>query len=103
MEKSKTLESAINPLMTSARLKATRKLRLYGPSNNFWKKAMDPALYLIACLTAETGLLLAYRLPHGAGNAGRVVFFLAMGGMSGAIFILGLPSLVSSLWWSILR
>jgi hypothetical protein len=45
------------------------------PGKNIWKKAIDLALYLLACVTAGTGLLLAYRLPHGAGNGGRVVFF----------------------------
>jgi Domain of unknown function (DUF4405) len=42
-----------------------------------WKRMLDLvdlALYLVACVTAGTGLLLAYRLPHGAGNASRVVF-----------------------------
>jgi hypothetical protein len=42
---------------------------------NTWKRVLDLALYLVACVTAGTGLLLAYRLPHGAGNASRVVFF----------------------------
>ena len=42
---------------------------------NTCKRVLDLALYLVACVTAGTGLLLAYRLPHGAGNAGRVVFF----------------------------
>jgi hypothetical protein len=42
---------------------------------NIWKKTIDLALYLVACLTAGTGLLLAYRPPHGAGDASRVVFF----------------------------
>jgi len=45
------------------------------PGKNIWKKAIDLVLYLVACVTAGTGLLLAYRLPHGAGNASRVVFF----------------------------
>src|ERR1700693_5688931 len=42
---------------------------------NTWKRVLDLALYLVACATAGTGLLLAYRLPHGGGNASRVVFF----------------------------
>ena len=42
---------------------------------NTWKRVLDLALYLVACVTAGTGLLLAYRLPHGAGNANREVFF----------------------------
>ena len=37
------------------------------PAKNISKKAIDLALYLVACVTAGTGLLLAYRLPHGAG------------------------------------
>ena len=41
---------------------------------NTWKRMLDLALYLVACVTAGTGLLLAYRLPHGAGNANRVIF-----------------------------
>jgi hypothetical protein len=41
---------------------------------NTWKRVLDLALYMVACMTAGTGLLLAYRLPHGAGNASRVVF-----------------------------
>ena len=57
---------------------------------NTWKRMLDLALYLVACVTAGTGLLLAYRLPHGAGNASRVVFWV-MGDMNGAIFIHGLP------------
>ena len=69
---------------------------------NIWKKTIDLALYLVACLTAGTGLLLAYRLPHGAGDASRVVF-LAMGGMSGAIFTPGSPIPLFFLRWPILR
>src|SRR5271157_2578192 len=42
---------------------------------NTSKRVLDLALYLVACVTAGTGLLLAYRLPHGADNASRVVFF----------------------------
>jgi hypothetical protein len=45
------------------------------PGKNIWKKSIDLVLYLVACMTAGTGVLLAYRLPHGAGNASRVVFF----------------------------
>ena len=40
---------------------------------NVWKRILDLVLYLVACVTAGTGLLLAYRLPHGAGNANRVI------------------------------
>ena len=39
-----------------------------------WKKVIDLALYLVACTLAGTGLLLAYRLPHGGGHAGRILF-----------------------------
>jgi hypothetical protein len=42
---------------------------------NTRQRILDLALYLVACVTAGTGLLLAYRLPHGAGNASRVVFW----------------------------
>ena len=38
-----------------------------------WKKIIDLALYLLFCALAGTGLLLAYRLPHGSG-AGQIVF-----------------------------
>ena len=61
--------------MTSAKLKAPTKSSASWLGKNIWKKVLDLALYLVACVTAGTGLLLAYRLPHGAGNAGRVVFF----------------------------
>jgi hypothetical protein len=30
---------------------------------NIWKRILDLALYLVACVTSGTGLLLAYRLP----------------------------------------
>jgi hypothetical protein len=43
-----------------------------------WKKVIDLALYLVACTLTGTGLLLAYRLPHGVGHAGRI-FFLGYG------------------------
>jgi hypothetical protein len=39
-----------------------------------WKKVIDLALYLVACTLAGTGLLLAYRLPHGEGHVGRILF-----------------------------
>jgi Domain of unknown function (DUF4405) len=39
-----------------------------------WKKVTDLALYLVACTLTGTGLLLAYRLPHGEGHAGRILF-----------------------------
>jgi hypothetical protein len=48
------------------------------PASNFgkgaWKKVIDLALYLTACALTGTGLLLAYRLPHGQGYAGRMLF-----------------------------
>jgi hypothetical protein len=40
-----------------------------------WKKVLDLALFLVACTLTGTGLLLAYRLPHGVGHAGRILFF----------------------------
>ena len=52
---------------------ATKSSSLW-PGKNIWKKGLDLALYLIACVTAGSGLLLAYRLPHGAGRGSRVVF-----------------------------
>jgi hypothetical protein len=39
-----------------------------------WKKVIDLALYLVACALTGTGLLLAYRLPHGGGHTSRVLF-----------------------------
>src|SRR6516225_5035711 len=39
-----------------------------------WKKMIDLALYLVASALTGTGLLLAYRLPHGAARAGRILF-----------------------------
>ena len=44
------------------------------PGKATWKKVIDLALYLIACALTGTGLLLAYRLPHGQGHAGRILF-----------------------------
>lgn len=38
-----------------------------------WKKAIDLTLYLLFCALAGTGMLLSYRLPHGAGG-GRTLF-----------------------------
>jgi len=38
------------------------------------KKVIDLALYLVACMLTGTGLLLAYRLPHGGGHTGRILF-----------------------------
>jgi len=42
-----------------------------------WKKIIDLTLYLLSCTLAGTGLLLAYRLPHGP-QAGQTLF-LALG------------------------
>jgi hypothetical protein len=44
------------------------------PGKGVWKKLIDLALYLVACTLAGTGLLLAYRLPHGGRHAGRILF-----------------------------
>ena len=44
------------------------------PGKAAWKKVIDLALYLIACALTGTGLLLAYRLPHGGGDTSRVLF-----------------------------
>jgi hypothetical protein len=38
------------------------------------KKVIDLVLYLVACTLTGTGLLLAYRLPHGGGHTSRVLF-----------------------------
>jgi cell division protein FtsW (lipid II flippase) len=42
-----------------------------------WKKALDLLLYLLFCALAGTGLLLAYRLPHGPGA--NQTLFLGLG------------------------
>jgi hypothetical protein len=55
-----------------------------------WKKVLDLALYLVACTLTGTGLLLAYRLPHGQGHDGRILSW-AMVGMSGVTFTPGSP------------
>jgi membrane protease YdiL (CAAX protease family) len=46
-------------------------MRSLGKSD--WKKIIDLTLYLLFCALAGTGLLLAYRLPHG-GGAGHALF-----------------------------
>ena len=46
-----------------------------GSRKNTWKRWIDLALYLVSCALGGTGLLLAYRLPHGHG-AGRMATFL---------------------------
>ena len=45
-----------------------------GLGKGAWKKLTDLALYLVACTLTGTGLLLAYRLPHGGGHTGRILF-----------------------------
>ncbi len=74
VEKVKTMESSIKSSDDISKAQGYTKASSILPSKNFWKKAINLALYLVACLTAGTGLLLAYRLPHGAGNAGRFGF-----------------------------
>jgi hypothetical protein len=49
-----------------------------GSRKNAWKRWIDLTLYLVFCAMAGTGLLLAYRLPHGPGDA-RMVTFLGHG------------------------
>jgi uncharacterized protein DUF4405 len=49
-----------------------------GSRKNTWKRWSDLTLYLVSCALLGTGLLLAYRLPHGHG-AGRMVTFLGYG------------------------
>jgi hypothetical protein len=44
------------------------------PGKASWKKVIDLALYVVACALTGTGLLLAYRLPHGGGHTGRILF-----------------------------
>src|SRR5262245_23315749 len=49
-----------------------------GSRKNAWKRWIDLTLYLVSCALGGTGLLLAYRLPHGHGE-GRMVTFLGYG------------------------
>ena len=49
-----------------------------GSRKNVWKRWIDLTLYLVSCVLAGTGLLLAYRLPHGHGEA-RMATFLGYG------------------------
>jgi hypothetical protein len=44
------------------------------PGKTAWKKVIDLTLYVVACALTGTGLLLAYRLPHGSGHTGRILF-----------------------------
>jgi hypothetical protein len=67
--------STINSLDDLSKAQDAKKSSASWLGKNSWKRVLDLALYMVACVTAGTGLLLAYRLPHGAGNAGRVVFF----------------------------
>jgi hypothetical protein len=65
-------------IATESRLGAQVGKSAMRPASNLgkgaWKKVIDLALYLIACGLTGTGLLLAYRLPHGQGHAGRMLF-----------------------------
>ena len=45
-----------------------------GLGKGAWRKVLDLALYLVACTLTGTGLLLAYRLPHGQGPGERMLF-----------------------------
>src|SRR6516164_11392378 len=56
----------------------TVKSGFSGSRKNTWKRWIDLALYLVSCALGGTGLLLAYRLPHGHGE-GRMVTFLGYG------------------------
>jgi Domain of unknown function (DUF4405) len=49
-----------------------------GSRKNTWKRWIDLALYLVSCALWGTGLLLAYRLPHGHGE-GKMATFLGYG------------------------
>ena len=75
MERYKIMGSTINSLDDLSKAQGAKKSSASWLGKNTWKRVLDLALYMVACVTAGTGLLLAYRLPHGAGNAGRVVFF----------------------------
>jgi hypothetical protein len=70
------MRSTTNSSVDLSEARGSTKSSSVRPGKNIWKKAIDLALYLVACVTAGTGLLLAYRLSHGAGKASRVVFFV---------------------------
>jgi len=59
----------------SRKVLQTVKTCFTGSRKNTWKRWIDLALYLVSCALGGTGLLLAYRLPHGHGE-GRMVTFL---------------------------
>jgi len=67
--------STINSSNNLSKAQGANKPSASWLGKNTWKRVLDLALYMVACVTAGTGLLLAHRLPHGAGNASRVVFF----------------------------
>ena len=62
----------------SRKVSQTVKTCFSGSRKNTWKRWIDLALYLVSCALWGTGLLLAYRLPHGHGE-GRMVTFLGYG------------------------
>ncbi len=66
--------STINSLDDRSKAQGAKKSSVNWLGKNNWKMVLDLALYMVASVTAGTGLLLAYRLPHGAGNANRVIF-----------------------------
>ena len=62
----------------SRKVLQTVKTCFSGSRKNTWKRWIDLALYLVSCALGGTGLLLAYRLPHGHGE-GRMVKIAASG------------------------
>src|SRR5271165_2313566 len=74
LERYKIMGATINSLDDRSKAQGANKPSASWLGKNTWKRVLDLVLYLVACVTAGTGLLLAYRLPHGAGNASRVVF-----------------------------
>jgi len=62
----------------SRKVLQTVKTCFSGSRKNTWKRWIDLALYLVSCALGGTGLLMAYRLPHGHGE-GRMVKIAASG------------------------
>ena len=62
----------------SRKVLQTVKTCFIGSRKNTWKRWIDLALYLVSCALGGTGLLMAYRLPHGHGE-GRMVKIAASG------------------------
>ncbi|HYY31355.1 MAG TPA: DUF4405 domain-containing protein [Chthoniobacterales bacterium] len=64
--------STLRPVDTLCSYRANKPLLTI--TKNTWKRAVDLALYLVFCGMAGTGFLIAYRLPHGAGEVTGITF-----------------------------